>query len=287
MNTHQWVQLTLFIPISRQDLLVGQLAALGFQGFLQEDNALLGFIEKKQWNDERRSQLKYCLHSFSSEFPSLRLRFSTAFLRRQNWNETWERSIRIIEPVPGVIIKPSWRRLRKRDKGKVVLRIDPKMSFGTGYHETTRLCLRMLREYVQPGMSVLDFGSGTGILAIASIKFGARRAVAVDNDDWTIPNIRENVKHNRVTPHVRIIRGGVETVPRSRFDLVVANIDMRTIKTVHAQLVRRLSPGGLLILSGLLTTDLLPLHRLLSHKGISPLNVIEENEWSALALVKT
>jgi ribosomal protein L11 methyltransferase len=168
----------------------------------------------------------------------------------------------------------------------MVLQIDPKMSFGTGHHETTRLCLLMLEEYVAPRMSVLDFGSGTGILAIASIKLGATRAVAVDNDEWTISNIRENLKRNHVDRKVKVLLGSTGTIRGSSFDLIVANIDLPTVKKVHAPLLRRLKKGGIFIISGILTSDLLELYSLMAHKGVAPVNLVEENEWSAIAMVK-
>lgn len=279
--------MTLNIQNPYQDLLTGQLAALGFSGFLQEDAKLSGFIEEIRWNSALAIRLKYCLRQFGKEFPRLKLRYSTTSIRQRNWNQMWERSIGILEPTPGIVIKPSWRHLRVRDKGKIVLRIDPKMSFGTGHHESTRLCLRLLREYVQPKMTVLDFGSGTGILAIASVKLGAGRAVAVDNDKWTIPNIKENIRRNLVVDKIRVILGGVNAVPKSSFELIVANINLPTLIKTHEQLIRRLKKGGLLLVSGLLITDLLSLHRLIRHAGVSPLNIIEENEWAAIALVRT
>jgi len=287
MKPRRWTQIKVQIPAYRQDLLAGQLAALGFSGFLQEDTALSGFIETGQWNRDLRDRLEYCLRQFREQFPNLRLRYSTNTVRLQNWNRAWERSITIVEAAPGIIVKPSWKRLRAGDKGKIVLHIDPKMSFGTGHHESTRLCLKLLREYVRPGMTVLDFGSGTGILAIASVKLGARRAVAVDNDDWTIPNIKENLRRNRVQSNVRIVLGEARNVPALKYDLIVANVDLPTIGRVHSTLARKLRTGGLMIVSGLLTTDLVPLHKLLKHSGISPLDIIEENEWSAMALVRT
>jgi ribosomal protein L11 methyltransferase len=287
MRIHRWKQITLSVPSSFQDLLVGQLVALGFGGFLQEENALKGFIEKGRWNSELESGLCYCLKQFGSEFPQLNIRVSSSTIRQQNWNQQWERSIGIIEPAPGILVKPSWRRLRIRDKGKIVLHIDPKMSFGTGHHESTRLCLRLLRDYTQPRMSVLDFGSGTGILAIASIKLGAKNVVAIDHDQWTIPNIRENLKRNRVSHKVKIVLGDIDSIAKRRFDMIVANIDLPTILRVYGQFTRRLPKGGLLVLSGLLTTDLLALHRHISHKGLTPFDVVEENEWSAIALVRT
>ena len=286
MKSLRWIQLTLPIPSSYQDLLIGQLAALGIGGFLQEDLALHGFIEEGRWNQGFQSRLEYCLRQFGRQFPHLDLRFSRTSVHQQNWNKKWERSIGILDAAPGIVIKPSWKRLRARDKGKIVLRIDPKMSFGTGHHESTRLCLRLLQEYIQPRMTVLDFGSGTGILAIAAIKLGAGRAVAVDNDQWTIPNIKENLKRNLVTNRVKVIFGGIDNVPKSSYDLIAANIDLPTVAKVYIHLIRRLNKGGLLVFSGLLTTDLLPLHSMIRQSGISPLNIVEENEWSAIALVR-
>ena len=287
MKTLRWIQVTLSIPHAYQDLLVGQLAALGFDGFLQEEDALKGYIEGVRWNRELEHRLHYYLQKFSTEFPHLTLHVSSTSIRQQNWNQKWESSIGIIDVAPGIVIKPSWRHLRKRDKGKIVLHVDPKMSFGTGHHETTRLCLQLLRNYVQPRMTVLDFGSGTGILAIAAVKLGAGRAVAIDHDEWTIPNIKENLKRNRVTHRVKVIRGTINSIPMRSFDLIVANIDFPTIIKAQSRFTRKLNKGGLLIISGFLTTDLLPLHGFLRHKGVIPLDIVVENEWAAMVLVRT
>ena len=287
MKTQRWIEVTLSIPHAYQDLLVGQLAALGFDGFLQEEAALKGYIEGVRWNRELEHRLHNYLQKFSTEFPHLTIHVSSASIRRQNWNQKWESSIGIIDVAPGIVIKPSWRHLRKRDKGKIVLHVDPKMSFGTGHHETTRLCLQLLRNYVQPRMTVLDFGSGTGVLAIAAVKLGAGRAVAVDHDEWTIPNIKENLKRNRVTQRVKVIHGTITSIPMRSFDLIVANIDFPTIIKAQSRFTRKLNKGGLLILSGILTTDLLPLHGFLRHKGVIPLDIVVENEWAAIVLVRT
>jgi ribosomal protein L11 methyltransferase len=287
MKSLRWRQITLKVPGPYQDLLIGQLAALGFGGFLQEEGELKGFIEEIRWNPDCEERLRYCLQKFGSEFPRLKIRVSSSSIRQQNWNLKWERSIKTLEAAPGIVIQPSWRKLRKQDRGKIILHIDPKMSFGTGHHETTRLCLHLLQEYVRPQMSVLDFGSGTGILAIAAVKLGAGRAIAVDHDEWTIPNIKENLKRNRVSDEVNVILGGVNLIPHRSFDLIVANVDFPTIVKTHTRFVSRLRKGGVLILSGLLTTDLFAVHKLLSHKGLTPLDIVEENEWAAIALVHT
>ncbi|HEY6953454.1 MAG TPA: 50S ribosomal protein L11 methyltransferase [Bacteroidota bacterium] len=287
MKSTRWNEIVLRVPDSYHDLLAGPLAALGFEGFLQEPNALKAFIDTRKWDRHFRQGLEHYLRKFGREFPKLNLRYRTRSIHRKNWNSQWEQTIGILEPAPGIIIKPSWKKLRVRDKHKIVLHIDPKMSFGTGHHETTRLCLRLLQEYVRPAMTVLDFGSGTGILSIAAVKLGAGKAVAVDNDPWTIPNIRENIKRNRVEHRVKAILGGARSIPKTFFDLIVANVDMPTIRNEHLKLIKRLRKGGLLVFSGILTTDLLALQHLIRQEGIMPVTLLEENEWAALAFVRT
>jgi ribosomal protein L11 methyltransferase len=286
MKRQRWAHVAFSIPISHHDLLIGQLAALGFGGFLQEDRTLRCYIKARSWTPATQSRLRRYLQSFQMEFPALDVGFTSEFITQQNWNKQWEDSIGVVDATPSIVIKPTWKKLRKRDKGKIVIHIDPKMSFGTGHHETTRLCLLMLEEYIQPGISVLDFGSGTGVLAIAAVKLGAGHTIAIDNDDWTLPNMKENVERNHVDKSVKVVLGSVGSIPRTSFDLIVANIDMPAIGRFHGGLVRRLKRGGILILSGVLGADLVTLRELIACKGIQPVNVFTEHEWAAIAFIK-
>ena len=160
------------------------------------------------------------------------------------------------------------------------------MAFGTGHHETTRLSLVLLEGHVCSGAHVLDFGSGTGILAIAAVKLGAASALAIDNDPWAVENAQENISRNRVPRKVKAVEGDVRKLPKRSFDLIVANIDLPTITKNLAALIRKLRPQGTLIVSGLLTTDLTNFLNLISHRGAVPLEMLNENEWVAVALVK-
>jgi ribosomal protein L11 methyltransferase len=282
----QWVVVTIKSPARYQDLLVGQLAALGFQGFLQEDEELSCYVTPASWKKGMSGRLRFVLGKFGKEFHNARFPISTKTINERNWNEDWEKSIGIVDATSKIIIKPSWKKLRKGDKGKLVLHIDPKMAFGTGHHETTRLSLVLLEEHLRPGMKVLDFGSGTGILAIAAVKLGAASALAVDNDPWAVENATENIARNRVPKKVKAVEGDGRRLPKRPFDLIIANIDLPTITKHLSSLVNRLRPQGMLIISGLLTTDLTAFLNQISHQGVIPLEMVNENEWVAVALIK-
>ncbi|MBI3585701.1 MAG: 50S ribosomal protein L11 methyltransferase [Ignavibacteriales bacterium] len=283
----RWVQILIGIPLNYQDLLVGQLAALGFGGFLQENDVLSCYIEHHRWTHALGTSFRELLIRFHHEFPTLELGFYKRTVRDQNWNATWERSIGIVEATRRIIIKPSWKKLRARDKNKIVLQIDPKMSFGTGHHETTRLSLVLLEKYLYPGTAILDVGTGTGILAIAAAKLGASSALGVDIDEWSVINAKENIKRNRESKKVNVVLGGTEKIPKRKFDLIIANIDLPTITKNFSRLVKKIHPAGIIILSGLLTTDLTSVLNILQTHKMVPMEIISENEWVALAFSKT
>jgi len=286
MPSRSWIQASIHLPLHLQDLLTGQLAEIGFTGFQQEDRALHCFIEQKRWNPKRRARLSDLLARFKKEFPSVDVVPSTRTIRNQNWNARWERSIGIVEATNRIIIRPSWRPLRKRDKGKIAITIDPKMSFGTGHHETTRLCLTLLEEFVMRGARVLDIGSGTGVLSIAAVKLGAARAIGIDHDPWAVLNARENVRRNRVVRSVQIRKNSTGRLPAGRFAVIASNIDLPTNLRLLPSILARMAPDGVIILSGFLASDLRTLLDHLKNKGILPLELLEENEWIAVALMK-
>ncbi len=282
----RWAQVVLTLPSSHQDLLIGQLSLLGFEGFQQEDNWIAAFVPSTLWEPLLQRRLRTVIARFEKEFPDLTISIRTKRIQDQNWNARWERSTGIVEATSSIIIKPSWAKLRKKDKGKIVIHVDPKMSFGTGHHATTRLCLQLLQEYVRPGMKVLDFGTGTGILAIASLKLGATHAVAIDNDPWCIENARENIKRNKMTRKIRLLQTHRPQGALLRFDLISANIDLPTITRFMPFLLTHLRGKGILLISGLLQSDLPALMNLIRKKGIVPVNLLAEDEWAALAIVK-
>ncbi|MGA3286541.1 MAG: 50S ribosomal protein L11 methyltransferase [Bacteroidota bacterium] len=284
MKSRKWCQISVRIDEPYQDLLVGQLALLGFTGFVQEEKSLNCFISINKWTSSIRAKFQKTLERFKFEFPVVDLSFTVKSIREENWNKTWEKQTGIVEATPRIIIKPSWKKLPKHYRNKIVLHVDPKMSFGTGHHETTRLSLSLLERFLQPKMKVIDFGCGTGVLGIACVKLGAKSVVAVDNDPWAIENTRENIKRNNVQRRMTVRLGNVSAIPRSKYDLIVANIDFPTISRFIKSIVDRIRKDGIFILSGILTSDMPALLSLFEKNLLVPVKLDNENEWTAVAL---
>src|SRR3990172_5350616 len=175
-------------------------------------------------------------------------------LENKNWNEEWEKNLNIIKVTDRILIKPSYKEYIS-SSNEIVITIDPKMSFGTGEHQTTKLMLKLIENYVKPGMKILDVGSGTAVLSIASVKLGAYRAVAIDNDELCFENGIENCRINNVQHKVEIKTGEIKEISGNEFDIILANIQKNILLDIAHDLKSKLKKNGLLILSGLLVED--------------------------------
>jgi ribosomal protein L11 methyltransferase len=261
--------------------LIAILSQLGFEGFWEADGILRCYISMNRWSpaflEEVNSVVSLVARSSDSAAPRIRVQT----IEERNWNEEWERTIQPIRITDRIVIAPSWNPVHPKT-GDIVLTIDPKMSFGTGYHETTRLMLALLDQVVRPGARLLDVGTGTGVLAIAGIKLGCSRAVGCDTDEWSFENARENAAKNGVTEKVKIIRGSVSDCPPGHFEIVAANIQLTVIMPILHELKSRMTPEGVLLLSGLLLQDEEDITRTLLKHNLSPQKHLIENEWLAL-----
>jgi len=286
MKSRSWIELSLNVPPRYHDIVIASLIPAGFNGFQQEEDQLRCIIEKARWDKRSRQSTHRVFRQLEAKLRTPPFSSQIRVLRETNWNKRWEQSIGIVDATDRIVIAPSWKKLSKRRSNKIVVRIDPKMSFGTGHHETTRLSLSLIQKYLLPGTKVLDYGCGTAILAIAAAKLGAHSVLAVDNDEWAIMNAKENVRLNHVSNIVRIFRADTHHLPRPHFDLIAANIDLVTIQQHLRDFKKWLRPRGVMILSGLLVTDVSRLLPRLIDGRYTPLEVCNENEWIGLALRK-
>jgi ribosomal protein L11 methyltransferase len=283
MTQRAAIQLSLRIQPPHTDEVVGLLGLLGFEGFWEDGDYLRAYITDADWTESLQSEVKQTITEYARGHEIRIPTFDVELIPPTNWNEAWESSIKPVVVTDSMIIAPTWATLNEKP-GQLVLRIDPKMSFGTGHHETTRLILRMLEPEVHGGETAIDVGTGTGVLAIAALRLGASRAVGIDVDEWSFENAKENARLNGVLDRFDISLGDIRELPPGRFTFVIANIQSSIILPALADLKSRMAPGGLMLLSGLLKTERESILSACQSHGLTVVEEAYEAEWIALKL---
>ncbi len=264
-----------------REILPAALSDYPFEGFVEDDRGVHCYIKKDEWHGSIETVIREIAELYNL---SLIDHISTTEIQHRNWNEEWERSIQPIQVSDRFVITPSWHPVT--DSAKTVIIIDPKMTFGTGYHETTRLMIRMMEQYVRPDTTVLDVGTGTGILAIAAVQLGAARAVGIDIDEWSMDNGIENAQRNHVADRIDIRIGSMDVVTESSFDVILANIIRNTILELLDEMLAKIALKGTILFSGLLTTDREIITDALSKRGFNVITVLQENDWIGMAAAR-
>ncbi len=277
----KYFQLSVSTDNQVNDLIIGFLSDVGAEGFVEEEDGLKCYFAAGKWKSEYREDVIRFLGHLKEEGKIGKFSTDLTEIINQDWNMKWEESIVPVEVTPNIAIKPSWKEYT--GSAKIIIEIDPKMSFGTGHHETTRMMVKLLEKHVRGGERVLDVGTGTGVLAIAAVKLGAAGCVAIDKDEWSIENSLENIRKNGVTERVALSRGEVASVAESEFDVVVANLNRNTLLYIEPELRRRCRKGGMLLLAGILTLDEKDITGSYTKSGFTLIETLHEAEWSALA----
>lgn len=205
-------------------------------------------------------------------------------IEQQNWNATWESNFEEVEVKDRVLIRAPFHKARPRYNGLEVI-IQPKMSFGTGHHATTRLMVEMLLGSKVENRRILDMGSGTGVLAIVAAKLGAESVLAVEIDDMAEESVRENILLNSVADRVVSVCGDARAIEGEHFDIVLANINRNILLSDMEAYVDTLSSGGLLIVSGFYAEDVAILTQKAEKLGFSLARHLSYDEWQALEFV--
>ncbi len=281
MKTHKQFNIST-IPFN-VDLLSGLLWQLDIEGLNEYDNHLVIFAkgESKLSKDSveeflRTIKNENLIESFSVEESSI---------EEINWNEEWEKNINVIEVSDKIVIKPTFREYTPKEN-QLVITIDPKMSFGTGEHETTKLVLKLLDKHNKTAKRVLDVGSGTGVLGIAASLLGAEKVVGIDNDDWCIENGVENIELNNVQSKVEVRLAEIKDVNDNPFDLILANINKHILIDIAEPMFNLVIPSGIIILSGLLFSDREDILQIYLNQNLKLIDEIQLGEWIALVFQK-
>lgn len=255
-----------------REILVAELGALNFESFVNTEGGLQAYVQEEDFNEEEVKDL-YILDN-----PDFSIEMEHQLIEQQNWNAEWESNFQAIEVDNKCIVRASFH--EKKDIEYDIV-IEPKMSFGTGHHETTHQMIAQLLEMNVQDKRVLDMGCGTGILAILACMKGAKSICAIDIDEWAYENTIENVKKNDCA-QIIIKQGGAELLRNSSYDVILANINRNILLNDMEAYAKTMSSGSQIAFSGFYTSDIPLIDEKARSLGMRLLRQSEKNNWVAL-----
>ena len=258
------------------EILIAELGDVGFESFVEHDNGVTAYIQKIEWNPNILDNL-YVLGS--NEF---KISFSYFEVIQTNWNKEWEKNFNPIQVDNLVSIRAPFH---KNPSLKFDISIEPKMSFGTGHHETTHMMIQHLLALDLENKKVLDMGCGTGILAIFAEKKGAQPIDAIDIDNWCYQNSLENIQRNGCN-HITVLEGDSSLLKQKKYDIIIANINRNILISDMKTYTECLNKNGILLLSGFYKEDVIIIENEVTKHGLSFENLLQKNNWVALKFMK-
>ncbi len=249
----------------KQEILIAQLADFGFDGFEQNDESVVASAPVTAINEEEVQDF----------LTANNVNFGSEIIEEQNWNAQWEQSFQPIVVEKFCAVRAAFHQPVVGLQYDII--ITPKMSFGTGHHATTFMMLQAMQQIDFLRKHVIDFGSGTSILAILAEKLGASTVQAIDYDDWCIENGRENIQANNCT-HIELIQasGLAEAFPA---DVILANINKQVILTSLPLMKIKCKQNGILLISGILQADEFDILDVANQNGLKKQYMSERNGW--------
>lgn len=258
------------------EILIAELGEVGFESFVENDEGVEAFIQKNDWNAQVLDDI-YVLKS--GEFQ---ISYEMREIEQTNWNIEWEKNFNPIQVDGLVSIRAPFH---ENPNLKYDIVIEPKMSFGTGHHETTHMMVQHLLDLDVAGKKVLDMGCGTGILAIFAEMKGAKPIDAIDIDNWCYQNSLENVERNNCK-HIAVYEGDASLLKNKKYDVIIANINRNILLNDMKTYASCLDENGVILLSGFYKEDIPVIDAEVSKYGLKLDKQIERNNWVALKYVK-
>ncbi len=255
----------------------------GVDNILERENSFVLYF--KEEDDEKRSLVFRYLYANGCYNDS---KYKVRKIIDEDWNKNWKKTIKPVLIRDKIVIYPSWlKKDIRKYKNRILIEIDPKMSFGTGHNETTQLVIDLMCDFMDlKDEYILDYGCGTGILAIAAINFGAKEAVAIDIDEDSIENAKEYVINNKVSDKIKIYKKDIFEIKETNFDIIFANILRDVIEKNLYFLSEKLKDGGKLFISGVLADEESQISKSLKANHFNIREIRYKSEWLGIYAVK-
>ena len=259
------------------EILIAELNEIGFESFVEEEDSLKAYIPENNFQEKLLDDLSIL------KSDGFKIAFEKKLIQDQNWNAKWESEY---EPV--IVDERCYIRAPfhpSKPEVEFEIEIEPQMSFGTAHHETTYQMIQLLMDENLEGLSVLDMGCGTAVLAILAAMKDAKTIDAIDNDEWAFNNACENVKKNHY-PNIKVFRGDASLLIDQSYDIIIANINKNILlRDMHAY-VKVLQKDGKILFSGFYENDLIDIQKKANLLGLKYKNHLVKNNWIAAVFAK-
>lgn len=277
---NKYINIKIEFSEEQNELILANISDLPFLGVIDNDNNFIVSFDVKDWNEELANKLQNILHDLDNS-----LTFEIVEeIDERNWNEEWEKEVPAIHINNRIGIAPSWKMSELSED--IQIEINPKMSFGTGNHSTTRLCCKLLDKIDIKNQFWIDAGTGTGILAILAVKLGAESVYAFDNNEWSYHNAIENIKVNNVEDNIKIELFDLDEGTLQDADGITANILAHVIINNIQKFYDSLkNKKGIFIASGILSEQESEVVEAAKKVGFTHIETIHEDEWCGIHFI--
>lgn len=272
-----YIELTVTTEDDFVEIIIAELAELGFDSFVETDDGVQAYVPEPDFQDAAVKQL---LESYADRTS---ISYSIKGIAQQNWNAEWEKHFEPIEVLDKVYVRAAFHAPNPDFEYNIV--ITPKMSFGTGHHETTSMVMELQLGIDHQDKTVLDVGTGTGILSILAAKLGASGIKAFDIDEWSVENTEENQQLNNV-PNMSVRLGTIQDEPAAIYDIVLANINRNILLDEIPVYATFMQSGGYLVVSGFYKNDEPDIQTVAQQNGLEKVDSKSKNQWAAVVFKK-